>query len=141
VHRRPLVPYNGSMRVMVAAFVLLAISACSAPAQTSVAPSSLIALPTLPPAIGLPSGAQRGCRGVGIDAVLRGNATDPWVAWLVTSGGARLNPYWPSGYRARFTPNLEILDATGGVVLRSGAHLSGACENADRLLFLEPPFN
>jgi hypothetical protein len=120
---------------------VLAISACSTPAQTSVAPSSLIALPTLPPPIGLPSGAQMGCRGVGIDAVLRGDATDPRVAWLVTSTGARLDVYWPSGYRARFSPNLEILDATGSVVLRSDAHLSGACVSGAERLFLERPFS
>jgi hypothetical protein len=128
------------MRLVIAAIGLLAISACAAPNPSAVAPSSLIALPTLLPPIGLRSGAQRGCRGVGVDAVLQGDATDPRVAWLITSSGARLDVYWPAGYRARFTPNLEILDANGTVALRGGAHLSDMCVNADRLLFLEPPF-
>ena len=49
---------------------------------------------------------------------------------------------WPAGYRARFNPNLEVLDESGNVVIREGDAVSGACgNNPDTgMLYLEPPF-
>jgi hypothetical protein len=87
-------------------------------------PDGLIALPTTnwletPDTI---------CAGVGVDAVLHGSPNDPYVAWLenrVVAG--RVEVLWPAGYRARFSPNLEILNESGIVVLREGDAISGTC--------------
>jgi hypothetical protein len=93
------------------------------------------------------------CAGVGLDAVLRGSPGDPRVAWLEVNLPAGYSPeastsgpeptvVWPAGYRARFAPNVEILDASGNVVLRDGDHIDGACGNDPdtNTLYLEPPF-
>jgi hypothetical protein len=68
------------------------------------------------------------CAGVGLDAVLHGSPNDPYVAWLenrVVAGRDEI--VWPAGYRARFSPNLDILDESGIVVLREGDAISGSC--------------
>ncbi len=74
------------------------------------------------------------CFGVGLDAVLSGSPTDPRVAWLTPAPGSGWDPgtteleiAWPSGYTARFAPRLEILDASGAIVLREGDAISGGC--------------
>jgi hypothetical protein len=90
------------------------------------------------------------CGGVGLDAVVRGSPNDPHVAWLESRisipgipPGTREDVIWPEGYRARFSPNLEILDGWGIVVLRDGERVSGSCggvaDNGD--LYMVPPFN
>lgn len=115
---------------------------CTIKVASSMTPvaSGEIALPTEPP-IGLPPGTPVACAGIGISAVLHGDAADPHVAWLVNNLGTRINVTWPVGYRARFTPNLEVLDTDGLVVLREGAPVSGGCVTADvDVLHLEPPF-
>jgi hypothetical protein len=109
--------------------------------------SPLDGLYQLPTMNWLPGGA---CAGVGLDAVLRGSSTDARVAWLERAadvptkypGAARLDVTWPAGYHARFTPNIEILDESGTVVLRDGDAVTGACANNPDggLLYLEPPF-
>jgi hypothetical protein len=84
------------------------------------------------------------CAGVGLDAVLHGSPTDPRVAWLDNNMGGtpRMEVSWPAGYRARFNPNLEVLDENGNVVIREGDAVTGACgNNPDTgMLYLEPPF-
>jgi hypothetical protein len=89
------------------------------------------------------------CAGVGLEAVLRGSRDDPRVAWLenemvlpsnVVLGPSTFNVVWPAGYRARFAPKLEILDASGIVVLQDGSNVGGACFAGDPL-YLQPPFN
>jgi hypothetical protein len=84
------------------------------------------------------------CAGVGGDAVLHGSPTDPRIAWLdyKLGGQSRMEVTWPAGYRARFNPNLEVLDENGNVVIREGDPVSGACGyNPDTgMLYLEPPF-
>ncbi|HEX7613574.1 MAG TPA: hypothetical protein VF371_12445 [Candidatus Limnocylindrales bacterium] len=84
------------------------------------------------------------CGGVGLEAVLHGSPTDPQVAWLEPNAGSptRMDVSWPAGYRARFNPNLEVLDETGNVVIREGDAVAGACGyNPDTgMLYLEPPF-
>jgi hypothetical protein len=70
----------------------------------------------------------QGCRGVGTDAVLTGDRSDPRVAWLTSpDGSGRADLIWPPGYKAQFAPNLEILDASGAVVFRAGDHVDGGC--------------
>jgi hypothetical protein len=137
------------MRHFVAVAVLLVMAACAAPISLSAltpSPSSVplatgeIALPTEPP---VPSGEVEACGGVAIGAVLHGAAADPRAAWLIDDFlGTRIDVVWPPGYRARFTPNLEVLDASGGVVLKAGDPVTGACvvNAAPATLLLEPPF-
>lgn len=104
-------------------------------------PSGDIALPT-PEPLDLPSGAIEACGGVGISAILRGDPHDPHIAWLVNNLGTRVNITWPEGYRARFDPGLEVVDAAGVVVLKNADSVTGACvtDNPD-LYHLELPFN
>jgi hypothetical protein len=71
-----------------------------------------------------------GCRGVGLDAVLRGNAADPGVAWVesqLPGAAQRLDVVFPSGFSARFSPSLEILDGDGHVVAVAGDAITGGC--------------
>lgn len=81
-----------------------------------------------------PSWLPGACGGVGLDTVVRGSPTDPRVVWLENRTHApgqeyvpRLEAVWPAGYRARFTPALEVLDGGGDVVLRDGDPVTGAC--------------
>ena len=74
------------------------------------------------------------CGGVGLDAVVRGSPTDPRVVWLENRIHApgqgyvpRLEAVWPAGYRARFTPTLEVVDGWGNVAIRDGDPVTGAC--------------
>lgn len=110
----------------------------------SVAPlaSGEIALPTERP-VSLEPGVATACAGVGLGALLHGDASDARATWLVdTSNGTRIDVVWPPGYRARFAPDLEVLDASGVVVLRAGDAVTGGCGTVDAgILLLEPPFN
>jgi len=102
--------------------------------------SGEIALPTAKP-VSLPADVPEACGGVGLQAVLRGDAHDRRVAWLVNDLGTRVDVTWPPGYRARFVPGLEVLDAAGAVVLRDGDPVTGACTTEDPdVLHMEPPF-
>jgi hypothetical protein len=75
-----------------------------------------------------PLGRTFCARGVGLDAVLHGSATDPRVAWAVESRtGRRFELIWPPGYHAAFAPQLAISDAAGRVVGREGATITGGC--------------
>ena len=146
---RPADVMRGAMRSIVLIPLLFAISACAAPPPPSVAPpsaparppvSDTLALPTDPP-IEMPPGAVAACGGIALSAVLDGDVADPRLAWLVADPGRRVDLTWPPGYRARFTPHLEVLDARGVVVLKEGDPVSGACVTPDpRVLHLEPPF-
>jgi hypothetical protein len=61
------------------------------------------------------------CLGSGIDAVLGGSSSDPRITWaLDRASGMRIELIWPTGYSARFSPDLELLDETGRVVGRAG---------------------
>ena len=123
---------------------------CGSVPSSAVAPSTSvalladgeIALPTEPP-ISVAPGVATACAGVGLGAVLHGDAADPRVAWLVdTWHGTRIDVVWPPGYRARFAPDLEVLDASGVVVLRAGDAVTGGCGTVDPgILLLEPPFD
>jgi hypothetical protein len=115
----------------------------SAPSLT---PSSSVAslspgelpLPT-PPFVSNPPDI---CAGVGVSALLRGDAHDPALTWVEdTTTHTRRDVVWPVGYRARFAPRLEVLDASGTVVLREGDLISGTCgSTADGRFYLAPPF-
>jgi hypothetical protein len=108
-----------------------------------------IGLPVRPNEYALPTNSVPAwlgmCGGVGLDAVVRGSPSDPRIAWLENhlGGTSRMEATWPAGYRARFTPRLEILDGWGNVMLRDGDTVSGSCasgeSNGGQLLV--PPFN
>lgn len=72
------------------------------------------------------------CRGVGYDGVLRGDPADPRIAWgeqetMTNSLIFRKDLVWPPGYTARFTPQLEILDASRNVRYVAGDLIEGGC--------------
>jgi len=104
----------------------------------------------LPAHVGQPWFLGTTCAGVGLDAVVHGSPDDPRIAWLENrlmipagAAGQRMDVEWPTGFRARFTPNLEILDGWGNVVLREGDAVGGACQTGEfnnGVLFLTPPF-
>jgi hypothetical protein len=142
------------MKLALAFAALLAFSGCAAPpapsgvtrspSPTTASPSPVvpvdIALPVQTP-LDVPLGVPLACRGIGINAILRGDATDPRVAWLVSNLGTRLDVEWPAGYKARFSPKLEVLDASGTVVLREGDPVIGGCVTRQPgVLLLQPPF-
>jgi hypothetical protein len=107
-----------------------------APGSSPAAP-----LPTLPDGLFALSTTNwlRGgiCAGTGLDAVIYGSPTDPHVAWIENSFSSppRMEIVWPAGYRARFDPNLEILDANGNVVMREGDTVTGDCGGGDGFVF------
>jgi hypothetical protein len=76
--------------------------------------------------------ADRFCREIGYEGVLRGDPADPRVAWgekqtRVNHLVLRKELVWPPGYTARFTPELEILDASRRVRLVAGDVIEGGC--------------
>jgi hypothetical protein len=93
-------------------------------------------------AVAVRSGIPVACGGIGFDrSTLYGDPKDPRVAWLVSATGARMDVVWPAGYRARFRPRLEVVDAAGSVVLRAGDTVSGGCGTANpSFLLMYPPF-
>lgn len=72
------------------------------------------------------------CAGGGfVGATIHGSPDQSVIVW-VERGGARLRLAWPSsGYVARFTPSLEILDESGNIAFREGDSVGGGCETAD----------
>ena len=114
-------------------WLILAIAACAAP-EPSRAPASTATLssshPSSPVSLDLPHMEILGdaCAGVGLETTrLTGDSSDPRVAWLATTGGGRQDVVFPPGYRARFVPALEVLDASGAVVARDGDVVDGGC--------------
>jgi hypothetical protein len=86
-------------------------------------PSGYVAITTLPDVT--PSADNAACMGVGFgDAFLRGDRTAAEPVWIELASGlggnARRSVTWPAGFRARFTPRLELLDASGRIVAREG---------------------
>ena len=72
------------------------------------------------------------CREIGDGGVLRGASADPRIAWGETTVGTRnivlrQDLVWPSGYTARFAPQLEILDASRRVRYVAGDIIDGGC--------------
>lgn len=96
-------------------------------ATVPTAPSIQIALP-LSPAIRTVDPSGGACAGVGIaGGTLRGDAHDPRVAWLDIQDVGTKGVLFPTGYTARFTPSLEVLDASGLVKFRAGDAITEGC--------------
>jgi hypothetical protein len=124
----PIDPSLTALRTTVALIIAVGafVIACGPP--TTVKTMPLKSIPNPPQA----------CAGVGLEGVVRGNPSDPLIAWI-EGGGQRLEAIWPAGYQAAFTPRLEVLDAGGRVVLRDGDPVSAGCVIGDEI-YLEPPF-
>lgn len=89
------------------------------------------ALPAAPPG---PEG-DYACGDTPIYAVLDGDPKDSRITWAM-QGTKRIELDWLPGYRARFNPNLEILDERGDVIWHEGALIGWACwEGSDDLPF------
>lgn len=67
------------------------------------------------------------CRSIGLEGTVVGSPYDQRYAWLVSDNGFRVELVWPIGYRARFVPELEVLDQSGGVEWRQGDKVHEAC--------------
>jgi hypothetical protein len=129
---------------------VLALAACGASGGPSPGSSTAASVPSLGPGeLALPTtrwitDPPGLCAGVGLDAVLHGDPRYPDIAWLenrIHPGPHRIDVVWPVGYRARFAPKLEVVDATGTVVLREGDVVTGACGVLDDgRPYLAPPF-
>lgn len=115
------------MRGYAGLLLLAALTGCASGPLPTLAPGE-IALPTFQAEM---NGRPVGCGGIGYnpgDAVIHGSPDDPALAWIVFGwDGHRENLLWPPGYRARFTPWLEVLDPNGRVVAREGEFATGGC--------------
>lgn len=142
-------------RTAAVCLVLVSLSSClssPSPTPTSVEGSPLVILPLgtgeMPLVTQVPFSAPPGvpilCGGVGLDAVLRGDSADPRLVWLENripgTTVKRIEAVWPAGYRVRFTPKAEVLDAFDRVMLRDGDAVLGACGVGPDGAHLQPPF-
>jgi hypothetical protein len=94
-----------------------------------------------PSRLDLPTTSLESCSGYGIAAVLRGDAADPDVAWIERHPTReRIDVVWPTGFTARFDPELGILDSSGRVVMREGDYVNGTCGVIEGREMLAPPF-
>ncbi len=57
---------------------------------------------------------------------LAGDSSKNPAVWGIDSSGDAFAITWPAGFRARFSPSLEILDPSGNVVERGGVVISDA---------------
>src|SRR5947207_12504713 len=125
----------GSVLIVAVSTALLG---CAGASSSPTSTPRVVALPTVPrvPTV---------CRGIGgpPGPMLKGDPKDPHVTW--TEGfGNRGEIVWPPGYRARFAPTLEVLDAVGNVVYRAGDRIPGGCavgpdDDPSSVLLILPP--
>lgn len=81
------------------------------------------------------------CLFLSFEGVLRGDPEAERIAWLELPND-RWEVVWPSGYRARFAPRLQILDQGGRVVIEEGGRVTSACAVGDPdTVLLRVPFN
>jgi hypothetical protein len=105
---------------LLAALVMVMLAGCGT--------GSPSASPGANPSFRLPTAGLLGASdGIGLDGVLAGYPSDPRVAWLAVTGGGRRELVFPLGFTARFSPDLEILNASGEVVFKEGDHIDGGC--------------
>lgn len=82
------------------------------------------------------------CAGVGLDGVsVTGDPEDPRIVWLRDRNGraSDIQLLWPAGYTARFTPQLEVLDEAGAIVMKEGHRPEGGCVQGDGILRIADP--
>lgn len=132
--------FVGQLGLLVALVSLVTIGCASSAAPTPTpVPSGFIDLPvelspSFPPA---PGGALSACGLVGFDdSVLHGSPSAADAVWVeaVAHPGVKIAVRWPAGFRARFSPELELLDPAGAVVAREGDVLTnlGGYPGSDR---------
>ena len=96
-----------------------------------------IALPTTRTA---PTAA---CAGVGISFpnILHGSPADPKLTWATFGQGDsyRASVTWPSGFVARFDPELKVIHADGSTVAREGDDLNIVLPLAGLNICTAPP--
>jgi hypothetical protein len=69
-----------------------------------------------------------GCRGVGLDGVLRSSISDSRLFWMEDRDtGQRVELIWPAGYYARDDFGLEVVDGSNTFVGKAGDLVTGAC--------------
>ena len=69
-----------------------------------------------------------GCRGVGLDGILRSSTSDPRLFWMEDrTTRQRVDLIWPNGYYARDDFGLEVVDGSGTFVGKEGDLVIGAC--------------
>jgi hypothetical protein len=108
------------MKAGVVVLVAMVLAGCANAQPPTLAPGAF-ALPTV---TDLPDV----CAGIGLGATLAGSPADPRVAWITDSEtGSRLDVLFPPGFTARFTPSLEVLNASGTEVAKAGDQVSGGC--------------
>jgi hypothetical protein len=74
------------------------------------------------------------------DVTVHGSPDDPALTWIVFAvDGHRENLLWPPGYRARFTPTLEVLDPFGRVYAREGDPAHDHCPMLPGGVYLDVP--
>ena len=113
--------------VIAMALVGAAVVGCASLPSPIPHPSGFVNLPTLPGVSLGPGETPAACGGVGLgDAFLHGSAVASDPVWLetVAKPSGRVAVGWPAGFWARFSPSLELIDATGTVVAREGDRLS-----------------
>jgi hypothetical protein len=104
------------MRISGAAFLI--------PVFTAACSTASLVLPTDPAW----HYAASGCRGVGLDGILRGSGSDPRIFWMEDRRtGNRVELIWPAGYQARDDFGLEVLDDSDTFVGKEGDLVTGAC--------------
>ena len=103
---------SSGAKVLAVAVVVVSCEAGSATAARTVS------IPTLPS----PSPGVEVLCATGLHApfTLEGDATASPAVWGVDIAGHRFGIVWPPGFKARFSPGLEILDPSGAVVARAG---------------------
>ena len=96
-------------------------------------------LPSDPSLVVGPNATQIACAGIGADAFLRGSASDPRHVWLEDAATrARSELVWPTGFVARFAPDLQVIDAAGRAAYSGGDHIGGLCVTAGAETFWLP---
>jgi hypothetical protein len=128
--------------------LLVFLVGCSSPPSES-ASRVPTPLPTLAPGeISLPTfleevdGHPQLCAGSWYEGDVRvhGSPDDPALTWIVfADDGHRENLLWPPGYRARFTPTLEVLDPLGRVYAREGDPAHDHCPMLPGGVYLDVP--
>jgi hypothetical protein len=128
-HRKPT---NAARRGFL--FLTLALAACS-PGDVNAIAGEYSLKTMIEPGHGVPMM----CAGIRFDpATLGGAPGEPATTWLQFPDGNEVEVFWPTGYRARFNPTLEVLDPARRVVARGGDVFSDACTAPGGVYIMSP---
>lgn len=116
-------------RLLAAGCLVAAIAACSSVSPLTSPSGGEYPLPIAD--FSGPNGQPLLCAGTAFGGSLHGSANDPRHVWITRDNGSRAEVAWPAGYRARFDPGLELLDASDQVIGREGSMIEGGCPTSD----------